>query len=195
MDSSNDNVAVISRASSSDTDNNLASPADAIMTIGRWDIRPMVLTPGKAEALWEIVSKFKTLFTDFTAGNYEVWATMLTNPDSMWIEICEDQRLACMGVFQGMSASMFDAECHFFALDRMPAEKVDACKAIIPWVFSQYPMLHRITMKPPTMYYAAIRLAEKIGFVPEGIMRETMPIRGRWANQKIMSILRSETCQ
>lgn len=155
----------------------------------------MVLTPGKAEALWEIVSKFKTLFTDFTEGSFETWGAMLLDADTIWIEICEGDRLACMAVFKGMSASMFDVECHFFALDRMPAEKVDACKAIIPWVFRQYPMLHRITMKPPTMYYAAIRLAERIGFIHEGVMRETMPIRGRWANQKIMSILRSEACQ
>lgn len=155
----------------------------------------MVLTPGKAEALWEIVSKFKTLFGDFSAKTFETWAVMLTDPDSVWVEVCEGQRIAGLGIFKGMSA-LTECECHFLALDRQPAEKADAWRKILEWIFTQYPMLHRVTMSPPTIYYAAIRTALKIGFVHEGVKRETVMLRGRWIGQEIMSILRREaTCQ
>jgi hypothetical protein len=172
-------------------DNLLASEAEPIFSVGRWDVRPLVLTPGKAEALWEIVSKFKTLFSDFSPKNFDSWAVMLVDPDSIWIEVCEGRRLAGIGTFKGMSA-LTECECHFFALDRQPAEKADAWRKTLEWIFTQYPMLHRVTMNPPSIYYAAIRTALKIGFVHEGVKRETLMIRGRWTNQTIMSILRRE---
>lgn len=155
----------------------------------------MVLTPGKAEALFEIITKFKTLFTDFSQNSYPTWVAMITDPDSIWVEVCEGQRLAGLGTFKGMS-QLLECECHFFALDRQPAEKAAAWRKILEWVFVQYPLLHRVNMNPPTIYYAAIRTALKIGFVHEGTRRETVLIRGRWTDQTVMSILRREAqCQ
>ena len=156
----------------------------------------MVLVPGKAEALWETVSKFRTLFSDFNPGDLAMWVSMLTDQDSVWIEICEGQKLVVLCTFKGLTSQVIDAECHFLALDRMPAEKVEVVRKVIAWIFTEYPMLHRITMSPPTLYYAAIRAALKIGFIHEGIKRETVLIRGRWASQAIMGILRREApCQ
>lgn len=149
----------------------------------------MDIRPGKAEALWEVVSKFKTLFSDMSSGSFEMWATLITDTDSIWFEICEGDRLAALVVFQHMH-QLIDVDVHILALDRMPAEKVDVVKKILAYVFREYPMLHRITMQPPTIFYAAIRLARKAGFVDEGVKRETVIIRGKWADQAIMGLLR-----
>lgn len=170
--------------------NLLASKLPVIIEEGRWQVRSMDLRPGKAEALWAIVSKFKTLFSDMSGGTFDMWATLITDPDSIWFEICEGERLGALVVFQHMS-QLLDVEVHIVALDRKPAEKVEAARLLFKHVFAEYPMIHRVTMQPLTIFYAAIRLAEKLGFVHEGTKREAALIRGKWANQAIMGLLRS----
>lgn len=151
----------------------------------------MDIRPGKAEALWEVVRRFKTLFSDMSLNTYETFVEAITNTDSVWYEICEGERLSALIFLQGMS-KLVDIEVHIIALDRMPAEKADAVRQLIRYVFKNYPLLHRMTTQPLTIYYAAIRLAKKVGFVDEGVKREAALIHGKWADQAILGLLRRQ---
>lgn len=158
---------------------------------GKWQVRSMDIRPGKAEALWEVVSKFKTLFSDLSLNSFETFVYAITDTDSVWYEICEGDKLSALIFLQGMS-KLVDIEVHILSLDRMPAEKAPAVKHLIRYVFANYPMLHRMTTQPLTIYYAAIRLAKKVGFVEEGTKREATLVNGKWADQAILGLLRRQ---
>lgn len=158
---------------------------------GKWQVRSMDIRPGKAEALWAVVSRFKTLFSDLSLNSYETFVQSITDTDSVWYEVCEGKRLAALIFLQGMS-KLVDIEVHILSLDRMPAEKAEAVKHLIRYVFKTYPMLHRMTTQPLSIYYAAIRLAKKVGFVEEGVKREAALVHGKWADQAILGLLRRQ---
>ena len=191
MDSQTDLTEVKRSTSSSDFDNNLASALPVLFEEGKWQVRSMDIRPGKAEALWAVVSKFKTLFSDMSLNSYGTFVQAITDTDSVWYEICEGDQLAALIFLQGMS-KLVDIEVHILALDRMPAEKAPVVKQLIRYVFKTYPMLHRMTTQPLTIYYAAIRLAKRVGFVEEGVKREAVLVHSKWADQAILGLLRRQ---
>ena len=168
----------------------LLTPVEPIITVGKWDVREMVLTWEKVEAMWSMMSKYTTLFSDLTRGDFKNFFAVLTQQRTLWFEIWEGEDLVGMLWLTDMELTV-DASAHMAFFDRKPTEKEPVVKALIKWVFEHYP-LHRMSCSVPRMYHATHRLVERLGFRREGTKREAVMIHGTWDDIKMYGLLRSQ---
>lgn len=161
-----------------------------LLEFDQWQVREMVLTPTKVDALWMEFQKYPTLFSDLTAGNYENFVRMLSQPDSFWVEVWDGDVL--VGLLYAMELSqIIDAEVHILFFDRKTNNKIALCREMLRWLFRHF-RLHRITSQIPDIYHATIRLAERTGMKREGVRRESILIGGQWRDQILFGLLASE---
>lgn len=163
---------------------------DPILSLGRWDVREMVLTWEKVEALWNLMRGYTTLFSDLTRGDFGNFFKVITEQRSLWFEIWEVQELVGLLWLTDMELTV-DASAHMAFFDRKPTEKEPVVRELIRWVFARYP-LHRISVNVPRMYHATHRLVERLGFRREGTKREAVMIHGTWDDVKMYGLLRSQ---
>ena len=168
----------------------MSTKVNELFTVDRWTVREVELTPEKIQALWEQLKKYKTLFSDLTRNNPENFVKIITDKDTMWFEVIEYDVIVGIIWFGEMWRGV-DCVGHMVFFDRSPSEKVDVCKEMVRWMFANFP-INRITVMPPIIYHATIRLLEKIGLKREGCLRESVLIGGKWNDQVIYGILRSE---
>lgn len=165
-------------------------PEVSVLTVGKYSVREMVLSWQKFHNLWQTLSQFRTLFSDLTRGDEANFMRFITEPNSIWLEICEEETLAGIVCFTRLER-IVDADAHILFVDRDLADKVPVCKAIVSWAFDNLP-LQRISVQTPFYYYATIRMVKEVGFKIEGEKRKAVLIKGRWANVCQLGILRSE---
>lgn len=175
---------------SSDKNDVLSSNTPAIVTCGEFEVRESIMTPQKMVVLWGMLQRHKTLFSDLTRGDFANWEAFVRDPSTYWLEVYKDGEFVGIVNFAEMYQKV-DIIAHMVFFDRMPHEKVDVCRAIIRYMFTNFPV-HRITVTPPYMYYALIRLLGKLGFTQEGRKREAMLLGGKWVDQLIFGITRGE---
>lgn len=168
----------------------MTTTVNELFTVDRWTVRELELTPEKMDAIWQMLQRYKTLFSDLTRSNPENFVKIVMDKDTMWFEVVEYDVIVGI-IWFGEMWKVTDCTAHMVFFDRRPAEKVDVCKAMVKWMFDNFP-IHRITVTPPAIYHATIRLLEKIGLKREGCLRESALIGGKWNDQVIYGILRSE---
>jgi RimJ/RimL family protein N-acetyltransferase len=164
---------------------------DVLFEVDKWQVRELSgLSPDKVDALWQMLQKHKTLFSDVTAGNKENFVQALIAPNTMWFEVREEGVLVGV-IWFGQMYEVTDCLAHMVFFDRRPAEKLEVSREMMRWMFKSFP-IHRITVMPPVIYYAVIRLLEKLGMRQEGRKRESVLLGGKWVDQLIFGILRTE---
>lgn len=166
------------------------SDADDVLVVGRWVMRHLTLTPYKIKALWEMMQRHRTLFSDITRGDPANFLHSLMSPDSMWFEVRE------VGVVVGLIwfdelHNIVDCGAHIVFFDRRPTEKLPLCREALRWIFMNT-AVHRITVAPPAIYHKTIKLLVSLGFTLEGRKREALLMGGNWVDQVIYGITRSE---
>lgn len=161
-----------------------------MIEMGEWQARHMSLNPEKLGMMWQLIQRHKTLFSDLTKGDEENFVAAITAPNSMWFEILKHDTVVGIIYFSDMH-QVIDCNIHMVFFDRMPAEKYAVTKELIRWMFDNFP-LQRMTSTPPEIYFATIKLAKRIGFRLEGSKREAVLLGGKWLNQTIFGITRSE---
>ena len=164
--------------------------AEPIVSVDQWSVHDVMFTKEKVAAVWELLQRHTTLFSDLTRGDYNNFVKTVVSPNMLWYEIRDHDILVGLGWFTGLH-QVVDYEVHLVFFDKQPAEKLYICKAMIQWMFHTFP-IHRITSTPPVMYRATIRLLMKLGFEREGTKRESVIIGGRWNDQAIMGITRGD---
>lgn len=167
------------------------SLSDILIEHDRWRVRELVLTPEKLQFLWEEESKFRSLFSDLTKGDFENYMAVCTDPQSYWLEVIEGPQTVGLVYWTGMQA-VIDVDVHVTFFDRKPAEKLDLCKTIARWFFEHNPQVHRMTATLPIIYHATIRLAEHIGFRREGLKRQSQLMGGKRIDEVILGLLATE---
>lgn len=164
---------------------------DAIVTVDKWEVREMAaLSPEKIDALWGMLQKYRTLFSDLTIDDKANFIQAIIAPHTMWFEVVEHDVIVGIVWFSDMY-QVTDCTGHMVFFDRLPAEKLRLCKGLVKWMFVQFP-LQRMTVTPPEIYFATIRLLLKIGLKYEGRKRQAVLLGGKWNDQMIYGILRSE---
>lgn len=166
------------------------SSTDNVVEVGRWKVRELTLNWPKLHLLWHTLTKFRTLFSDLTRGDFDNFVRYVTAEDTFWLEIVNEREIIGIVTLEGMHR-VVDLEAHMIFFDRELAEKVPLCRAIVKWVFATFP-IQRITVQIPTMYYATVRMVKTIGFVKEGEKRQAVLIGGRWVNVYLMGMTRQE---
>lgn len=159
---------------------------------GQWRAVEMHMTPDKIEWLWHGMTKYRTLFSDFTRGDIQNFYNLISLRDSFWIEVL-DQNDKIIGVIYWTSMSqVIDADVHLIFFDRKPAEKLVLCKKVATWFFENNPQCNRMTATLPIIYSASVRLAQRIGFKREGRKRQSIMMRGKMEDELILGLLNKE---
>lgn len=166
--------------------------ARCVLAYGEWSVVELALTPEKLKWIWEEMNRFRTLFSDFTRGDFDTFYAVITSHDSVWLEILDGQGQTVGIAYWTDMLRMLDAECHLIFFDGKPAEKTELCREIARWFFIEYPQFHRMTATLPHIYHATIRLAKRIGFVEEGRKRQARLIGGRLVDEVILGLLAEE---
>lgn len=161
-----------------------------ILKVDRWTVRECELTPHKVDALWDQLQKYSTLFSDITKGDKSNFIRAITAPHTMWFEVVEYDVIIGI-IWFGDLHQVTDCVAHMVFFDRQPAEKLEVCRAVVRWMFDNFP-LRRMSVTPPAIYHATVRLLEKIGFKREGCKRDAVLLGGKWNRQLLYGILRHE---
>lgn len=157
---------------------------------GKYVVQEMVLSWEKVNSLWKMIEQFRALFSDLTRGDAGNFMRFITEPNSIWLEICSGEQISGIVCFTNLHKKI-DTDLHILFLDRVLTDKKDVCKAVIRWGFDNLP-LQRMTIETPFYYYSTIRLAKEVGFKIEGEKRKAVLIGGRWANICQLGITRAE---
>lgn len=161
-----------------------------ILKVDRWTVRECELSPQKVDALWLQLQKYRTLFSDITKGDKSNFIRVITAPHTMWFEVVEYDVIVGI-IWFGELWQVTDCVAHMVFFDRQPSEKIELCKAVVRWMFDNFP-LQRMSVTPPAIYHATIRVLEKIGFKREGCKRDAVLLGGKWNHQLLFGILRHE---
>jgi hypothetical protein len=162
----------------------------ALVAVDRWEVRNMVLTPEKLRGLWVKFQGYKTLFSDMTRNDPANFIRALIAPNILWYEVWEGEQIVGM-IWIADLEQVIDATVHMAFFDRQPAEKVGVCKEFAKYLFATLPV-QRLTITPPEIYHATIRLAEKLGFRREGCKRQAVLLGGKYVNQLIFGLTRDD---
>lgn len=168
----------------------MTATVNELFTVDRWTVRELELTQEKTLAVWQMLQRYKTLFSDLTRGKPSEFVQALTNPNNLWFEVIEYDVIIGIIWFSDLS-QITDCTAHMVFFDRKPTEKAEVCREMIRWMFNNFP-LNRITVTPPAMYHATIRLLKRLGMKYEGCKRQSVLIGGKWNDQHFYGILRSE---
>lgn len=166
--------------------------SDILITHGPWRVRELQLIPGKAKWLWEEMQKQKSLFSDFTRGNVELFIDLLEDPYSFWLEVIDENDSTIGIMYLTELNQVTDANIHLMFLDRKASEKAELVKEMVELVFKRFSSLNRITASFPEIYHATIRLARRAGFVEEGRKRQVTIMGGKPQDEMIFGILAQE---
>lgn len=161
-----------------------------VLRLAPYSVYEMRLSLDKAKWLWEEMNKYRTLWNDFTRGDYESWANTLVSHDSFWVEIWDESLVGI--IYWTDMFQISDCEMHGMFFDRDLASKVELCRQVAAWFFIRFPEVHRMTTSTPSIYHATIRLLRRVGFKEEGRKREMWLMNGKWVDQVISGLLASE---
>jgi len=167
------------------------SNAHRILVVGVYSVYVMEMTLGKAKWLWTEMNKYRTLWNDFTRGDFDSWFNILVSRDSFWLEVWNETEIIGVIYWTDM-AQIVDCEMHGMFFDRELASKVELCREVGKWFFTYFPEVHRMTTITPAIYHATIRLLRRVGFREEGRKREVWLMNGNWIDQIISGLLASE---
>jgi hypothetical protein len=169
----------------------LAANGEApLFEIGSWQVKEMVLTWEKVDALWEVLKGFRSIFSDITRDDRSNFQRLLLLPDSYWLEGYESAQLNALMYFTGLNAG-HEATAHMLVLDRDTSTKDILLKATAKWIFDHFP-INRILAPTPQIYFATTRLLKRVGFKHEGTKRQAVLLQGRWCDIELFGLLRSE---
>lgn len=130
------------------------------------------------------------MFNDFALENPQAdFVAGILRPGTYWMGIYEDSKL--IGVSWLESVQITDGGVHLFLFDAKIAERALLFRALIEWIFRNFPF-NRLTIAVPVIYRTIIRLAKLVGFEEEGRRRGVYLMRGKWLDQALLGILRKE---
>ena len=163
---------------------------DYIVIVDNFGLRELYFNkPEKVAWLWSEMTKYRTLFNDYTRGSYENFVNLITLPDSYWMEVIDIPTGIPVGIMYLTNlARVIDADVHLIFFDRKLADKVDICREALRHVAAKFP-LHKFTAVIPEIYHATIRLAVKLGFKRVGLFRESQYIGGKGVNEVALDLL------
>lgn len=165
--------------------------SDILVQHDRWWVRELILTPEKLQFLWDEESKFRSLFSDLTRGDFDNYLAVYMDPNSIWVEVMDGPQTVGIICWMGMQ-TVIDVEAHITFFDRRPAEKLELCKKLARWFFEKNPQVHRMSASIPIIYHATIRLAEHIGFKREGLKRQSQLLGGKRIDEVLLGLLATE---
>jgi hypothetical protein len=164
-----------------------------LLKADEWEVKMLELNPEVVGSTWAKLQEYKTLFSDLTRYDLDNFINSVTSDYIHWYGIYKDGEMLGLMWLEGIE-QIIDCNIHLVFFDRSTSDKVSIARRAMVAIFDQYP-LYRITAVLPDMYYATIRLVEKIGFTKEGKKRKAVLIRNQWRDLAIYGLLRKEVAE
>lgn len=161
-----------------------------ILEVEPWLLCDLTLTPEKVAAIWQLLQRHTTLFSDLTRDDPRNFIRAVTAPYTLWYEVREHDTLVGIIWFSDLHL-VTEITAHMAFFDRRATEKVPLCKEVVRWMFRNFP-IQRINVTPPDIYIGTIRLLRKLGFTHEGTKRRAVLLGGKWRDQLMFGITRPE---
>lgn len=163
-----------------------------ILSHAKWTVRELVLTVEKLKYVWEECKRSRSLFSDLTAGRAGNFMSLISDPDTFWMEVVETESQQLVGLIY-LTEMHLMTECgvHIMFFDNKVTEKAPLCREVAKWIFAHFPV-QRLNASIPSSYFVPLRLARKIGFVEEGSKRKCLLIKHRWHDETQLGLLRGE---
>lgn len=160
-------------------------------------IRPAEFTLVDLERLWERMHKLKMGLDDVPT-----WDLFL-----LWVQAARPVWFEAIRVSDGMEVGLIylsdflpmwvggpgyvQARFHALAWDSDAATRMPVLQALIPELFRLF-RLHRLEAQVPLNKGGTIRVAKKLGFKEEGVLREVRRYHGQWWSVLVLSLLDRE---
>jgi len=146
---------------------------------------PVTISIEEANRLWDRVRHQEICFDDFTRDNADLFAQKLVLPTTAGF-LYKDAVLVLMEqIIPKLNAYM-----HFFLFDTTVADNELATvgRHIARDTIDMY-QLHRITATPPSFNKRAVRIATRVGFRYEGLMKGAFLYKGHYHDLEIRGLL------
>jgi RimJ/RimL family protein N-acetyltransferase len=149
--------------------------------------RQLVLSEEKIKSLWDKSLKFPVVFDDISYGDFKHFLATLASPKNVFFEIGDEQGLVCFTDVQ----PRLSAVLHFVFYDKKIRGKEITLRAILKDV-CQMAQLHRVSALVPEDRGAVVKFVLRLGFKPEGWIREAYLRNGMFLNMGLFGLLESE---
>lgn len=152
--------------------------------------RPLVLTNEKMESLWSEFSKFWQVFDDVMPRTFEVFKQTLLNPYNAFYEFVEGEQVVGIASAMGIRPPV-DAVIHIAMFDRRLRGRELVMLMCLGDFMVKY-RLRRVTAFLANDNPMAQKLARRLGFKLEGVMRDGMKRRGQFWDTQMYGLLIEE---
>lgn len=186
----------------SSTPLDLDSIADAVASGEGTDghyyvVRPLSWTMEKIEKYWELCEPHHIFSSELPAGPAGMFQ-LVTRSGALWFEIYDQTLDEVVGLmylsdFIPNFANTFviQANWHGLVWDAKASPRMDVAKQAIANLMRML-KIHRLQAELPTSRGGALRVAKRLGFVEEGVMRKARMGDIGWSDIALLSILDEE---
>lgn len=141
-------------------------------------------------ALWNRYSKYRVLFADVTAGNFDYFREMVLAKTTIVLPVsCAGEEV---GILYGTRLRIpHDITAHYFFWDRKTAGRHVVLLRTMKWFMDEF-HIHRVKVAIPKHAFAALHRVQRMGLRLEGVEREGMLYDGKWSDMLLFAVLESE---
>jgi RimJ/RimL family protein N-acetyltransferase len=132
--------------------------------------RPLVLTKGKLEFIWDRLRQYPQIFDDVIPRTYEAFREGMMSPTSQFYEFVLGEEIIGLAAATQVRPRL-DALFHVVMFDRRLRGREEVMRAALQ-DFAVKAKLRRLTVVLPEDNRTGIKLALRIGFKLEGVMRK-----------------------
>lgn len=154
------------------------------------EYRPLVLTKGKLEYLWDRMRMYPQVFDDIIPRTFEVFKETMLAPTNQFYEILDKGEILGLAAATQVRPTL-DANMHLVMFDRRLRGREPVLLAALR-DFGIRAKLRRMTVVLPEDNKTAIKLVERLGFRLEGVMRKAHLRDGIYRDYHIYGILAEE---
>lgn len=159
-------------------------------------VRPMVWDIAQVDECSSIISRFN-IFSDEVPKTKDGFLAVVLGLGAAWYEIFDltlDERVGLMyltDVIKGADHTLSSATWHAMLWDAKAGPRRPVLRAAVKALFDFYGF-HRLQAEIPCKHGGVIRAARKIGFQPEGRLRQNRRYDGVWYDSLVLGLLEHE---
>lgn len=162
-------------------------------------VRPIAWSLDLVEKCWAHISNFR-IFSDEVPKSAEGFLKVVVGLGAIWFEIFDEDVQDIVGLMyldnvgQGADGTLAMATWHAMLWDAKAGPRRPVLKAAIKALFAKFGF-HRLQAEIPCNHGGVIRAARKIGFVPEGRLRQCRRYDGVWYDAIVLGLLHHEVIE
>lgn len=160
-------------------------------------VRPFIWTVDAIEHYSAIFARYQTLSDDIGKDQISFFK-FVTAPSTLWFEVIDVKSMQNVGFIylsdmlrSGVEDRFISATFHAITWDAKAGRRLELAQKFIQHLFKTF-RLHRLTAAIPLRFGGAIRIAKRLGFKEDGVLRSARRYNGEWFGVLVLSIIENE---